>query len=73
MKLEIESGSDPGTMGERRDQLVSVIIRPSRYMRRGREGKLLLLLSGPEVTPNLYCNFAYMYWEGCVIRSIYLR
>ena len=31
------------------------------------------LLSDPEVTANLYCNFAYLYWEGCVICSIYLR
>ena len=25
----------------------------------------------PEVTANLYYNFAYPYWEGCVICSIY--
>ena len=31
------------------------------------------LLCDPEVTANLYCNFAYQYWEGCVICSIYLR
>ena len=31
------------------------------------------ILDDPEVTANLYCNFAYLYWEGCVIRSIYLR
>ena len=31
------------------------------------------LLGDPEVTVNLYCNFAYLYWEGCVICSIYLR
>ena len=31
------------------------------------------LLGDPEVTANLYCNFAYPYWEGCVICSIYLR
>ena len=30
-----------------------------------------LLLGDPEVTTNLYCNFAYLYWEGCVICSIY--
>ena len=29
------------------------------------------LLCDPEVTANLYCDFAY--WEGCVIFSIYLR
>ena len=34
---------------------------------------LLLLLDDPEVTANLYCNFAILYWEGCVICSIYLR
>ena len=30
-------------------------------------------LGDPEVTANLYCNFAYLCWEGCVICSIYLR
>ena len=30
------------------------------------------LLGAPEVTANLYCNFAYLYWKGCVICSIYL-
>ena len=28
------------------------------------------ILGDPEVTANLYCNFAYPYWEGCVICSI---
>ena len=32
-----------------------------------------VLLGDPEVTANLYCNFACPYWEGCVIFSIYLR
>ena len=32
-----------------------------------------ILLGDPEVTANMYCNFAYPYWEGCVICSIYLR
>ena len=32
-----------------------------------------LLLGDPEVTANLYSKFAYPYWEGCVICSIYLR
>ena len=27
------------------------------------------LLFDPEVTANLYCSFAYPYWEGCVICS----
>ena len=31
------------------------------------------ILGDPEVTANLYSNFAYPYWEGCVICSIYLR
>ena len=30
-------------------------------------------IGDPEVTANLYCNFAYPYWEGCEICSIYLR
>ena len=33
----------------------------------------LYVLGDQEVTANLYCNFAYLYWEGCVICSIYLR
>ena len=32
-----------------------------------------LLLSDPEVTANLYSNVEYLYWEGCVICSMYLR
>ena len=32
-----------------------------------------VLLGDPEVTANLYCSFAYLYWEGCDICSIYLR
>ena len=28
------------------------------------------LLGDPEVTANLYYNFACLYWEGCVIFSI---
>ena len=31
------------------------------------------ILGDLEVTANLYCNFVYLYWEGCVICSIYLR
>ena len=27
------------------------------------------LLGDPDITANLYCNFAYLYWEVC---SIYL-
>ena len=30
------------------------------------------ILGDPEVTANLYCNFPYPYWEGCVICSIYI-
>ena len=26
-------------------------------------------MGDPEITANLYCNFAYPYWEGCVIYS----
>ena len=32
----------------------------------------LMLLGDPEITAYLFCNFAYLYWEGCVICSIYL-
>ena len=31
---------------------------------------IFFMLGDPEVTANLYCNFAYPYWEGCVICSI---
>ena len=31
------------------------------------------LLGDPEITANLYCNFEYLYWEGCAICRIYLR
>ena len=30
-------------------------------------------LGAPDITANLYCNCVYLYWEGCVICSIYLR
>ena len=33
----------------------------------------LIILDDPEVTANLYCNFASLFWEGCVICIIYLR
>ena len=32
----------------------------------------MYVLGDPEVTPNLYCNFAYLYWEGCVICMVYI-
>ena len=28
-------------------------------------------MGDPEITANLYCNFSYLYWEGCVICSIF--
>ena len=31
------------------------------------------LLGGPGITTNMYCNFVYLYWEGCGIFSTYLR
>ena len=31
------------------------------------------VLGDPEVTANLYCNFAYLYWEGCAICSMNLQ
>ena len=33
----------------------------------------IIILGDPEVTANLCCNFVYLYWEGCVICSIYMR
>ena len=32
-----------------------------------------MVLGASEITANLYCNFVYLYWEGCVICSTYLR
>ena len=37
-----------------------------------RVSHLFVLPGDQEVTANLYCNFAYLYWEGCVIFSIFL-
>ena len=41
------------------------------------EGVICYLIAGirgdPEVTANLYCDFGYPYWEGCVICSTYSR
>ena len=34
---------------------------------------VVVVLRDLEVTANLYCNFAYPYWEGSVICNIYLR
>ena len=31
------------------------------------------ILGASEITENLYCNYVDLYWEGCVICSIYLR
>ena len=35
--------------------------------------QVIPVLGDPEVTANLYCNFADLYWKGYVICSIYLR
>ena len=35
--------------------------------------EILHIVGDPEVTANLYCNFAHLYLEGYVICSIYLR
>ena len=51
----------------------AVITRePQPQMLRLKLEFVCLLLGDPEVA-NLYYNFAYPYWEGCVICSIYLR
>ena len=42
-------------------------------MDKKRPADYVMELGDPEVTANLYCNFAYPYWEGCVISIIYLR
>ena len=31
------------------------------------------VLGASEITANLYCKCVYLYWEGCLICSIYLR
>ena len=30
------------------------------------------LLGASEITANLYCNCVHLYWEGCVICSLYI-
>ena len=32
-----------------------------------------IVLGASEITANLYCYRVYLYWEGCVIHSVYLR
>ena len=34
---------------------------------------LIQVMGASEITANLYCNCVYLYWEGCVVCSIYLR
>ena len=34
--------------------------------------RIVDILGAPEITANLYCNLAYLYWEGCLICSIYI-
>ena len=31
------------------------------------------ILVALEITADLYCKYVYLYWEGCVICSTYLR
>ena len=44
-----------------------------RFINQLLEKEKTYILGDPEVTANMCCNFAYPYWEGCVICSIYLR
>ena len=34
---------------------------------------MYIVLGASEIAANLYCNYLQLYWEGCVICSIYLR
>ena len=34
---------------------------------------IIYILGASHIAANLYCNYVYLYWEGCVICSIYLR
>ena len=35
--------------------------------------KVTMVMVASEITANVYCNCVHIYWEGCVICSIYLR
>ena len=35
--------------------------------------KVTMVMVASEITENVYCNCVHIYWEGCVICSIYLR
>ena len=35
--------------------------------------RIWYILGASEITANLYCNCVHLYWEGCVICSLYLR
>ena len=48
-------------------------LMPEIWKRSMKIGDAFYIVGDPEVTANLYSNFAYSYWEGCVIWSIYLR
>ena len=52
--------------------LVPEVAHPALVLRIPGHG-CINVLGAPEITANLCCNFAYLYWEGCVICSIHLR
>ena len=61
-----------GILIQRRD--LSLILTTNRELRMCvRAYNQSDLLGDPEITANMYCNFMYLYWEGYVICSIYLR
>ena len=45
-----------------------IISRDSKALKSNFMGSEIYWVN-PELTANLYCNFAYPYWEGCVSGS----
>ena len=48
-------------------------IGAKRATDRQKDKQIIGLLGASEITANPYCNCVYLYWEGCVISSTYLR
>ena len=42
--------------------------RPEHYLNEN-----ACVLGALEITANVYCNGVHLYWEGCVICSVYLQ
>ena len=53
------------------DSSISILIKAAAVESINRH--LFNIMGAIEITANLYCNCLFLYWEGCVICSIYLR